>query len=427
MGLHRDGEHYGLSCLETHVRRLIWYQLCFLDLRTCEAQGPRPTIRKEDFDTKFPGNYDDNDLYSTGPQPAVADRWTDATFSLIRFECNEMFRSVWIDRPRVDMRKISLTTLLAKVENFRKRTSAKYDHLINDHIPLQRAARFTKVIMLARLHIMILHLYHNSVSSRMPERLRKILITSCIHATEAAMALEIRRELSPWRWYVGAYTQYHQAMLLLVDTVFYGRTAEADRIWPCIDFVFNTDQSTSREERSRKILLEIQTKAGVYAGRRKMRAPEAMQKYVGRQPNWKTESDSEETFSPQFVGKSIIPLQPAGAVFAGSSNGEALWAVPNQNQAGSPATSSDAGHTKFRNMLGQIDGSPQMMGTPATLVPRHDDLMAEIDWVRTAFKRKPSSHIDRKQEVFDAMFPPEQDSVDMYSPEFPSQGTVFKY
>ena len=46
MGLHRDGETYGMNPLETQVRRLIWYQLCFLDIRTCEAQGPRPTIRR---------------------------------------------------------------------------------------------------------------------------------------------------------------------------------------------------------------------------------------------------------------------------------------------------------------------------------------------------------------------------------------------
>lgn len=54
MGLHRDGTEYGLGPVETHVRRMIWYQLCFLDIRTCEAQGPRPGIREEEFDTQMP-------------------------------------------------------------------------------------------------------------------------------------------------------------------------------------------------------------------------------------------------------------------------------------------------------------------------------------------------------------------------------------
>ena len=31
-------------------------QLCFLDIRTCEATGPRPQIHKEDYDTRLPLN-----------------------------------------------------------------------------------------------------------------------------------------------------------------------------------------------------------------------------------------------------------------------------------------------------------------------------------------------------------------------------------
>jgi hypothetical protein len=112
MGLHRDGEAYGMNPLETHVRRLIWHQLCFLDIRTCEAQGPRPTIRRDDFDTKLPLNIDDIDVHASGKPPIWTHRWTDATFSLIRFEINEMMRTIWVDRPRIERRKISLTAVL---------------------------------------------------------------------------------------------------------------------------------------------------------------------------------------------------------------------------------------------------------------------------------------------------------------------------
>ncbi|PGH04644.1 hypothetical protein AJ80_08478, partial [Polytolypa hystricis UAMH7299] len=38
MGFHRDPEEYGLGAIETHVRRMIWYQICYLDLRTSEMQ-----------------------------------------------------------------------------------------------------------------------------------------------------------------------------------------------------------------------------------------------------------------------------------------------------------------------------------------------------------------------------------------------------
>lgn len=188
MGLHRDGQTYGMNPLETQVRRLVWHQLCFLDIRTCEAQGPRPTIRSryrrspsypipdspplfydflnyfvlpfsrlqsdqaitnstvgDEFDTRLPLNVNDVDLHPTGKAPAGADTWTDTTFSLIRFEINEMMRTIWIDRPRIERRKISLTAVLSKIETFRANMAAKYDHLIDDRIPLQRCAKLVKV------------------------------------------------------------------------------------------------------------------------------------------------------------------------------------------------------------------------------------------------------------------------------------------
>lgn len=84
MGLHRDGSYYGLDAVEIHVRRLVWYQLCFLDIRTCESAGPRPQIRREDFDTEFPLNVDDADLESPDPPTRDAERWTDMTFTRMR-------------------------------------------------------------------------------------------------------------------------------------------------------------------------------------------------------------------------------------------------------------------------------------------------------------------------------------------------------
>jgi len=233
MGLHRDGEVYGMSPLETHVRRLIWYQLCFLDIRTCESQGPRPTIRQDDFDTKLPLNVDDADLRPFGKPPPPADRWTDATFALIRFEINEMMRTLWIDRPRIEQRKISLTAVLTKIETFKSNMAAKYDHLMNDQVPLQKYAKTVKAVLSGRFHMMVLHRYHNSVISPMPERLRTIMLGSGITTLEAAISCEVLPDFQIWSWYNGAYQQYHTAFLLLMEVFVYPHRKEADRIWPC--------------------------------------------------------------------------------------------------------------------------------------------------------------------------------------------------
>jgi len=379
MGLHRDGESYGLNPLETHVRRLIWHQLCFLDIRTCEAQGPRPTIHRDDFDTKLPLNVDDVDLHPSGKSPAAVDRWTDVTLSLIRFEVNEMMRTIWVDRPRIERRKISLTAVLSKIETFRRNMAAKYDHLIDERIPVQRCAKMIKNLLLARLHIMTLHRYHNSVAHTMPDRLRQIMLTSGTIVLENSVALEIMPEVQPWKWYAGAYNQYHTAFLLLIEVFFYPHRKECDRIWPCLDYVFETDRTQSRDEKARKILRELQEKTAVYQDLRKMRAPVSMTKALGQRPPRKVESTTEHVPAnpvPQgtfgvgttLIGRAALP----DMVYAGVSNGETLWALPNQ---GSPENSSDSSSAP-----GQIN--PSMSGSSGG-----DDLMADIDWVcvTTAF------------------------------------------
>lgn len=157
MGLHRDGTDYGLNPVDTLVRRLIWYQICFLDIRTCEAQGPRPHIRVDEFDTQFPLNVDDVDLERLMPPTSSVHRWTDMTLALIRMECNEMCRVVWVDRPRLEKRKISLTAVLGKIESFRKTMKDKYLCLVDDNVPIQRLGRHICEISTLRMHIMVLH------------------------------------------------------------------------------------------------------------------------------------------------------------------------------------------------------------------------------------------------------------------------------
>lgn len=372
MGLHRDGESYGLNPLETNVRRYIWYQLCFLDIRTCEAQGPKPTIHRDDFDTKLPLNIDDVDLHSFGLMPAPVDRWTDATFTIIRFELNEMMRTIWIDRPRIERRKISLTAVLAKIQTFTRNMASKYDHLIDERVPLHRCGKITKSLLLSRLHVMTLHRYHNSVTNAMPERLRQILLSSGTTMLEASVSLEVIPEIQQWAWYSGALHQYHVAFLLLIDVFYYPARKEADRIWPCLDYVFKTDITQPREVKARAILTELQEKTAVYQEMRKMRAPSSMEKHVGQQPPRPVDmggvgavrdQDIAET-NPTAVGRAPIP----GVVFAGVSNGETLWALPNRE---SSEGTSDTGSVQ----MGQASPrAPQNTGNT-------DDLMAEIDWV----------------------------------------------
>ncbi|KAH8591302.1 hypothetical protein B0O99DRAFT_519633 [Bisporella sp. PMI_857] len=276
MGLHRDGEAYGMNPLETHVRRLLWYQLCFLDIRTCEAQGPRPTIHRADFDTKLPFNVDDADLYPSAAPHIAADCWTDTTLSLVRFEVNEMMRSVWADQPRLDRKEISPTTILKRIVKF-KDSMARYDKYFDLKIPIQRYAAILKTMLVSRLYMMVLHRYH---SKEMPEKFLGVMVHTGLTVLETAISLERSPELRLWSWYTGAYQQYHIALLLCMELLYRPDREEADRIWACLDFVFGCDAKDPRDIKAIRIVAEVAQKTRVYQSMRGARAPPGMDKHL---------------------------------------------------------------------------------------------------------------------------------------------------
>ncbi|KAG9246582.1 hypothetical protein BJ878DRAFT_274233 [Calycina marina] len=406
MGLHRDGETYGMNPLETHIRRLIWYQLCFLDIRTCEAQGPRPTIHRENFDTKFPLNVDDADLHPYGLAPVPADRWTDMTFTLMRFEANEMMRTIWVDRPRIERQKISLTAVLTKIETFKKSQAAKYDHMLDEHLPIQKYAKTVKALLMGRFHTMVLHRYHNSVVSPMPERLRTLMVANGMTAMEAGISCEMLPEFKPWAWYNGAYHQFHIAFLLLMEIYVHPERKEADRIWVCLDYVYETNPLGTREQKARTILGELRRKTAVYQSMRGMRAPAVMNQVNMRELESTLQKHKDKHHEMSLVKTltldQTVPLLGPDAAqtpmqYADVNDGQSLWVLQT--------------HQLFpchQPLLTNSDTPSQTHPTSPQQTTSGDDLMADIDW-----------------EAFDALFPPQYEEM-LFRPEyeypFPLQG-----
>jgi hypothetical protein len=182
---------------------MIWYQLCFLDIRTCEATGPRPQIHREDFDTRYPLNVNDVDLESDNPPTEDAPHWTDMTFSRMRFEINEMHRYTWMERPRLERKKTTLTAVLTKVQHFIAATDKKYLPMLDKNQPLHNMALLVYKLTTLRIHVMFLHRYSSNHARKMPERLRKIVLTSGVQQVECAIMIETIPSLKPWSWYIG--------------------------------------------------------------------------------------------------------------------------------------------------------------------------------------------------------------------------------
>jgi hypothetical protein len=289
MGLHRDPTSYSSSPVEIHVRRLIWYQICFLDLRTCEATGPRPQIRHNDYDTRFPLNIDDIELdrVERGEKGINitndSGHFTDMTITRMRFECYEMHRFLWSERPKLEQRradgerKVTLVSLLSRVQSFKAAMEKTYLPMLSKSIPLHVLASEIYGILSDRLYILLLQKYLSSDRTKMPVRLRQVTMSSAVTIIEHSMVIEQQGALSPWSWYVGALHQYHTALLLLNEL--YARHNEPEveaRVWKCLDFAFGLPAGGSNMEKTRSILEDLVTKTEAYASMKRLRAPTNM-------------------------------------------------------------------------------------------------------------------------------------------------------
>ncbi|KAI0409752.1 hypothetical protein F4802DRAFT_604405 [Xylaria palmicola] len=421
MGLHRDGETYGLTPLETHVRRLVWHQLCFLDIRTCEAQGPKPVIRREDYDTKLPVNCDEQDLATTAGAlpPEPSDGWTTSTLSLIRFEINEMMRAVWVDRRRLEARRTTLTAVLTKIENFRRRMTERYDHMLDVSSPAQRYAKCVMYLLTYRLHIMVLHPYYANASHPMPPRLSHLLITSGIMVIELAIQLETNPLFQDWAWYLGAYFQYQIAILLATEVYFHPQSREADRIWGCLDYVFGLDRKLPPEAKSTQLLSEISTRTAVYMRKRKMRGPSSTARAVvaanavagttspsplgpHHPPHHRMRPQQplhqplhphpgggmahvphggaklEQGYAPS-PAQAPLPSQ-AQMVFAGVSDGQALWSVPTSAESPHGSDSSSLAATSGAAAAVASGSAGGGAGAAPDASAAQGNIMDNIDW-----------------------------------------------
>lgn len=396
IGLHRDGESFGLNPVDTYVRRLLWHQLCFLDIRTAEAHGPRPFIRREEYDTKLPVNCGEEAIQAAGPPPTAEERWTPMLLPLIRFEINEMMRVIWQDRRKLENKKMLLTELLSKTENFRRRMLVKYEGMLSDDDPIQRYTKLVMHMLLYRLYAMVLNGYYRSAESQLPQQLNNVLIMAGIMIIEIAIQLENDRVFGEWVWYFGAYAQYQIALLLATEAFHQPHRRESGRIWACLDYVFNLDRNMPREVKALHILSEVQSKTAVYQSIRNLRvyprarsasAPDIEQSHDrdSASPEMRSAPSLEQTQQQQrrIRQPSQQHLHPYYQSSASTSPRQEAALLAGSYSVGQPSsrTSSDAGGEGGTARLAPgTGGALPVYGSSAEIRPNVVNQLEGIDW-----------------------------------------------
>lgn len=267
IGIHRLSHTYAhsLTPLQRHVRSLLWYQICFLDFKTAEAQGPHPSIRSDDFDIALPLNVDDDVFEFGSPKwqqyPNSVQGWTDVTLSLIRYECNELHRLIFRGRIEMDRKAVTLHDLRARVEVQKRQIHSKYLQYLDARVPIQRYAGLVATLLMARCDYMLLyrHLPQTTLQPRSDSEncLRDVLLTAALTTLEIGATLDTLPSLSSWLWYSTTYQQYHAVLLLLTELYRTPDLARKERMMTIIDHIFGHCYGVGVRERCSDLLWTV--------------------------------------------------------------------------------------------------------------------------------------------------------------------------
>jgi hypothetical protein len=267
IGIHRlsHSSANSLTPLQRHVRSLLWYQICFLDFKTAEAQGPHPSIRADDFDIALPLNVDDDVFEFGSPKwqqhPSSTSGWSDVTLSLIRYECNEIHRLIFRGRIEMDRKHITLHDLRARVEAKKRQIQLKYLKYLDANVPIQRYAGLVATLLMSRCDSMLLyrHLPQTSLLPRSDSenRLRDVLLTAALTTLEIGATLDTLPSLSSWSWYSTTYQQYHAVLLLLTELYRTPDLPRKERMATIIDHIFGHCYGVGVRERCSDLLFTV--------------------------------------------------------------------------------------------------------------------------------------------------------------------------
>jgi hypothetical protein len=138
---------------------MLWHQLAFYDLRTAEAQGPPPVLAPYATEMPFPVNMSDQGLEEA---PNLAGDFqhagfTEATLSLIRYECYDVHRQVFRDRERIKRGQATLSDVVASIDRRRAYIENMYLNSLDEGIAVQKYAKIVARLLMARFCGMILY------------------------------------------------------------------------------------------------------------------------------------------------------------------------------------------------------------------------------------------------------------------------------
>ena len=243
LGIHRDGAQFNLSPFETELRRRLWWHICTLDVRSSEDQGCDPTIGETSFDTKFPSNINDIDMYpSMKAPPTEREGATELTFDLIRFSVSTTVRRlsyapVGPGPCKVKNASMTLADREKAIEELHQHLENKYlRYCDTKNVPLHWVAATVARLVLAKMWLLVHHpLSRSDGGANLSEETKERLFNTSIEVIQFSRLLETEKTTMKWGWLFRTYMQWHALAFVISELCTRTLGPDVDRAWTVIE------------------------------------------------------------------------------------------------------------------------------------------------------------------------------------------------
>ena len=155
-GLHQNIPGLNFNAIQSQGRRLLWYQICFLDQHVADSHGLQPSIQDDGCQNLLPFNVNDEDLNCVYPFPTPNRAWTDVTFALMRYEFYLVHRLIISQMKAIENKLTDLNTARKMIERARRMVEERYRSIVDERIPIQRYANLICRLLSAKCDMMLL-------------------------------------------------------------------------------------------------------------------------------------------------------------------------------------------------------------------------------------------------------------------------------
>ncbi|KAI1323390.1 fungal-specific transcription factor domain-containing protein [Xylariaceae sp. FL0255] len=250
LGLHRDGTHFpGLTPFEIEMRRRIWWGIAVLDLRSAEDQGSELTVAEQMYDTQFPLNVNDDDIYAEMTElPPERIGTTDMSFCLIRSEICSLSRKLHsAANPMASCQRDQEFS----VEEHEEKIIEMYRHIDRKYLKPSAdkesdliswvSSTVTRLIM-SKMTLVIYQPLMKTPGEELAHDVRDRLLLATINVIEYGRVLHAEEKILHWRWLFQTYTQWHAVAYLLLEIVRRPWSPTVERGWTVLDAMFHSSQ-----------------------------------------------------------------------------------------------------------------------------------------------------------------------------------------